>query len=211
MLTIRSSRARFAASAIGRYDSATCRGRCAARLNSGVRAVILRFIASLTALGLLASCDGPYYAHRQTPVTTNIKNSQFQLEAFDGTLYGQDRGEWIGGLYFRDQADRTYEVIDQNVHGLIRNSSGVFVFTGLAHLSLNEGYIYRLAVDSDRHIVPQRLGRLPGAPSRVTQHKDGITSFLVYAGYVGDKQHFRCLALDGLRVTDSNRCDRPSR
>ena len=36
-LTIRSSRVRFAASAIGRYDSATCRGRCAARLNSGVR------------------------------------------------------------------------------------------------------------------------------------------------------------------------------
>ena len=170
-----------------------------------------RVVAIVALMSLLAACDGPYYADRQTPINTSIDNSQVKLEAFGGTLYGQDRGEWIGGLYFRDQADRAYEVIDQNVHGIIRNDSGIFVFTGLAHLSLNEGYIYQLTVNSEQQIVPTRLGRLTGAPTQVIQHKDGVTSFLTYSGYVGDKQHFRCFELDGARVADSNLCDPPSR
>ncbi|WP_363796552.1 hypothetical protein ABU614_14815 [Lysobacter firmicutimachus] len=65
----------------------------------------------------------------------------------------------------------------------------MFVFTGLAHLSSNEGHVYRLTRAADGPVVATRLGRLPGAPSRVRQaHRDGATSFLVYSGYRNERQ-----------------------
>ena len=169
-----------------------------------------RSVFLLPILLLVASCDSYSYTYAPESIDKNIERSKYSLEAFGGSLYGDSQGEFGGGLYFRDQADRSYEVIDQNVHGIVRNKAGVFVFTGLSHMSHNTGYIYRISVGADQHLVPARLGRLPGAPSQVHQHPDGVTSFLVYTGYLADGKHYKCLALDGLTVSESNLCDAPS-
>ena len=160
---------------------------------------------------LLAGCDSYSYTYEPESTDQQIDDSQYSLNAFGGTLYGQDRGEWSGGLYFRDQADRSYEVIDQNVHGIIRNRAGVFVFTGLAHLGTNVGYIYKISVNDMSQLVPERLGRLPGAPSEVHQRKDGLTTFLVFTGLDDAGSHYKCLSLQDRTVADSNQCAPPPR
>ena len=132
----------------------------------------------------------------------------YSLDAFGGHLFGTNHGEWIGELMFRDSDDGSLvTVLSENVHGIVQNPDGVFVFTGLAHLSLNEGYIYAIARRPDGQVIASRLGRLPGAPSRVSQAKpNGATSFLVYSGYSNARRVFECYQLVGSVVSRGHDC-----
>jgi hypothetical protein len=128
------------------------------------------------------------------------------LPAFGGKLLGTDRGEWVGKLMFQDEAGNLKTILNENVHGIVENSAGIFVFTGLSHLTLNEGYIYIIDQGANEDVGAALLGRLPGAPHQVTQVRDGSTSFLVFSGFKDDHQYFECYALIGKIFSHSNAC-----
>jgi hypothetical protein len=128
------------------------------------------------------------------------------LPAFGGQLLGTDDGEWIGKLIFQDGAGNLQTLLKENVHGIVQNSSGIFVFTGLAHMRSNEGYIYMVAADRKEKIHTTLLGRLPGAPGQVSQKPDGSTTFLVYSGFSSDRPLYECYSLTGKIVSRAYDC-----
>ena len=129
------------------------------------------------------------------------------LAAFSGHLLGTDRGEWVGKLMFQDAHGNLVTLLNENVHGIVKNSEGIFVFTGLAHMSLNDGEIFTVARTPDGKLTTSSLGHLPGAPSRVRQREPGgATSFLVYSGFRGDQRLFNCYQLIGKVVSRGQDC-----
>jgi hypothetical protein len=131
----------------------------------------------------------------------------YSLDAFGGHLLGTDRGEWIGKLMFQDADGHLTTLLNENVHGIVKNADGIFAFTGLAHLSLNEGYIHFVTQEPHGPVLVTRLGRLPGAPTRVRQlQPTGATFFLVYAGFSNNRQVFECYQLAGKIVRRGHDC-----
>ena len=133
------------------------------------------------------------------------------LRAFGGTLLGTDRGEWIGKLVFEDEDGNLTTILDENVHGIVENPEGIFVFTGLSHLRTNDGFIYVITREANERVYATMLGRLPGAPSQVNPIDDESASFLVFAGFRNDSSYYECYALTGRQVSQSNKCSPPRR
>ena len=170
----------------------------------------MKVYAALAVLAL-AGCT----AETPTPpsATSHVEVVDHSLAAFGGRLLGTDRGEWIGRLVFEAQDGTRYTLLGQNVLGIVRNSSGVYVFTGLAHLGSNEGFIYHVAPAPGGHVTASLLGRLPGTPSNIVQDAQQVTSFLVSAGQFDStgREVFRCLRLVGEQVQPGHACLPPRR
>jgi hypothetical protein len=131
----------------------------------------------------------------------------YSLEAFGGHLLGTDHGEWVGRLVFQGPRGNHVVLLNKNVHGIVENSAGIFVFTGLAHMSLDDGEIFTVLRNRNGEITVSSLGYLPGAPSRVRQRQSGgATSFLVYTGFSGDRRVFDCYQLIGNVVSRGQDC-----
>lgn len=164
---------------------------------------------TLGLLPLLIGCsvDNEPGAPHVSPVVV----ADHSMPAFDGQLSGVDRGEFEGGgLYYRESDGTSRRILDQNVHGIIKNESGIFVFTGLAHMLTNEGYIYAVSRTPSGQIQASLLGRLPGSPAQVEQAANGTTSFLVRTDrFNNSRPVFDCYALDGSIVTRSHDCRTP--
>lgn len=135
------------------------------------------------------------------------------LPAFGGRLLGTDRGEWVGELLFQDELGRVETVLHENVHGIVENPAGTFVFTGLNHMPTNVGYIYTVTLTENNDVVATRLGRIPGAPSDVTKQSDGTTTFLVATERYGrdNRPIYDCYELRGKVVEHSLSCLPPKR
>jgi hypothetical protein len=131
------------------------------------------------------------------------------LSAFSGRLLGTDHGEFAGSLMFEDAGGDRITLLKENVHGIVRNDAGVFVFTGLGHLGINDGYIY--TISGGEPFQAKILGRLPGAPQQVVQRADGVTSFLVFTGRhsKNGRPVYACYALAGSRVAHDQACSPP--
>ena len=142
---------------------------------------------------------------------TDVTKPDHVLPAFGGMLLGTDRGEWIGELAFQGSDGSFETVLKENVHGIVRNDSGVFVFTGLRHIHTNSGFIYTVTATSNNDIIATRLGRLPGAPSDVVRLPDGATTFLVHSGRLDAKGRpiADCYELRGKVVNRSSSCPPP--
>ena len=166
----------------------------------------------LTAMLMLCGCSAEQPAPK--PIREHrVVVPDHSLDAFGGRLYGTNRGEWIGQLTFQDADGDLETVLNENVHGIVENPEGIFVFTGLAHLSANEGYIYILTRAAEGPVVATPLGRLPGAPKGVAQlQRGGATYFLVRSGHHrnGDAL-FECYRLVGKIVDHGNDCLPPKR
>ena len=136
---------------------------------------------SLVLLLLVLCCGCSDRAQEQRPVLPALRTvkADFVLPAFGGKLLGTDHGEFVGELLFQDADGGLERVLHENVHGIVENKSGIFVFTGLRHLHTNVGYIYEISLTANNDVVANRLGRIPGAPSNVTWHSNGSTTFLV--------------------------------
>jgi len=158
----------------------------------------------LTAMLVLSGCS----VEQPTPIQApEVIVPDYSLDAFGGHLLGTDRGEWIGKLMFQDADGNLTTLLNENVHGIVENADGIFAFTGLAHLSLNEGYIYAVTQEPNGSVLVTRLGRLPGAPTRVRQlHPEGTTSFLIYSGFSNSRQLFWCYQLVGKMVSRGHDC-----
>ena len=142
------------------------------------------------------------------PEPSQIEHS---LSAFHGTLLGTNNGEWGGELLFATSAGDVDILVKDNVHGIVKNDTGIFAFTGLAHMSANSGHIYKISQADSGDIRASDLGELPGAPSNVHQLPDGSTTFLTASGgwSESNQQVYECYELDGDNVRSSNRCKPP--
>jgi hypothetical protein len=159
-------------------------------------------------LVFLASCSN---VEQPTPSTISVRDAEHSLRAFGGRLLGADRGEFIGYLVYQDQNGENTTLLRENVHGIVENKEGIFVLTGLAHLGMSEGDLYKVTAGTKGQVQATKLGYLPGAPSNIKHNADGSISFLIDMGYRGSKRHYRCYSLTGAVVSYSNTCDSPAR
>ncbi|MCC4631995.1 hypothetical protein [Xanthomonas dyei] len=133
---------------------------------------------------------------------------EYAVAAFGGLLTGTDRGEWIGRLQFTDAAGKTHSLLEENVLDIVKNEQGIFVFTGLLHVGLNEGALYAVKRDTHGVVGAQLVNRLPGAPSQIHLQPDGRTSFLVFTGKfdVQQREIYKCYSLTGNAVSRGSGC-----
>jgi len=84
----------------------------------------------------------------------------------DGLLYGIDKGEFGGGLVYRDGTGSEQRLTDENTVALVPRNGDALAFVGLAHLMDRGGAILRIGRNGGNiGIVEGR--RLPSAPVSV--------------------------------------------
>jgi hypothetical protein len=143
----------------------------------------MRQSCALALVASLAVGQGAYaMSDEEVRVAMQLKGPpQSRLAAFGGTLLGFDQGEWGGALVFVDSDARPIKLLERNVQGIVETWSGIFVFTGLAHLFENSGELYRIVELSKNVVKPELQSKLPGAPRSVKKLVNGA-SFMVYTG-----------------------------
>lgn len=100
----------------------------------------------------------------------------------DGWLIGFDRGEWGGDLlWFNiDGSKKKILLFNENVRGLVKSSTGIFVVTGLNHLAIYSGKIFHVQKREDGNWNAKLLVDFRGIPHTFTQ--ESTDSLLVVAG-----------------------------
>jgi hypothetical protein len=110
---------------------------------------------------------------------------------------GTDNGEWGGELTLTDRRGRRVTLVEDNVHSLMPTGDGLFVLTGLSHMSLSRGAIYRVRSPGlDPKI--ERVTLLPDAPAVAlvdARRPDlfrtiiiGYSTVMVFTSFGGDEQ-----------------------
>ena len=145
-----------------------------------------------------------------SPSPLSVDDATHSLAALDGVLLGADRGEFGGYLAYRDRQGNVETLLLENVHGIVENQEGIFVLTGLSHLGMSAGNLYRLKSDADGTPRPVLLGYLPGAPSHVVRDPDATVHFLIEVQDGSGEGLYRCHALRGATVSYSNNCAPPT-
>lgn len=95
-----------------------------------------------------------------------------------GKFVGINRGEFGGSLEWQDAVSKkTQRVLDDNPVALLAVKPGVFVFVGLAHLTMDEGRILRLDPRGS-HWQSTQLLELGSAPAAI-HLLDGATTLVL--------------------------------
>lgn len=87
------------------------------------------------------------------------------LRVDGGLLLGSNRGEWGGEVVFLRPGGAQEKVLDENIVGLHKTPQGIVAVTGLAHLMLEQGALYRIERQPDGTFQANWWKRLPGVPS----------------------------------------------
>ncbi|MDP1824727.1 MAG: hypothetical protein Q8L48_15840 [Archangium sp.] len=98
------------------------------------------------------------------PLTESVVGPPSVALALDGGfLLGTNRGEWGGELVW-SSGGKQRPLLEENIVGIHRLGGRLIVVTGLAHLGINEGAVFRVefAADSTPHATEWRI--LPGVP-----------------------------------------------
>lgn len=92
-----------------------------------------------------------------------------------GTLIGSNRGEWGGSAYFFRAPELPRPLLSDNVQGARADGDRVALYASLAHLSLSESRMYRIAPDAQR--VPRIVATIefPEAAWRAQWHGAAMT------------------------------------
>jgi hypothetical protein len=85
----------------------------------------------------------------------------------DGVLTAVDNGEWGGGLEWSASSGARQTLIRDNVSALEPIDGGVLALSGLAHLSINYGYVTRVLRTATGWDV-QEIARLPSQFSSIS-------------------------------------------
>jgi hypothetical protein len=91
-------------------------------------------------------------------------------------LIGDNRGEWGGELIVFEDGKAVKTLLNENIEDVYVIGEYAYVLTGLAHMSSNNGLIYRLKDTKVGYLI-EPLYRLPGAPR--TSWKTGHDTILV--------------------------------
>ncbi len=90
---------------------------------------------------------------------------QMALRVNNGWLAGSNRGEWGGELVFiSDNDDEPQYILKENIEDIYFVDGNYIAITGLAHLTMNSGMIYKLHRDEDGHWNSKPWINLPGSP-----------------------------------------------
>ena len=101
------------------------------------------------------------------------------IEPFEnGWLIGADAGEWGGDLFWlsSDGKSKT-ELLKDNVRGIVRLGKEVFILSGLAHLSIDEGKLYKLKTGENAALKVELVSDLKSQPQTFAVETD--ESFVV--------------------------------
>lgn len=66
----------------------------------------------------------------------------------DGYFEGMNRGEFGGNLKFYNDFNE-YQILNTNVNFMVEINDQIYVLSGLAHLGLDTGYMYRIEKEED--------------------------------------------------------------
>jgi hypothetical protein len=100
---------------------------------------------------------------RRAAAGLQLRSRGLKLLVPDGSgwLAGVDNGEWGGGLYRIDASGAVNMLIEDNFTAAFRFGEHIYVVTGLAHMVLNHGFMWRLGGEGVKIVVSAPL-RLPG-------------------------------------------------
>lgn len=91
----------------------------------------------------------------------------------EGWLVGVDMGEWGGQIAFKDRHGNVQALAKVNTEDIHRMLQGPVAVTGLAHLSMNEGFLYRIVKNPAGRWAAEKWRTLPGAPYGSVLLQDG--------------------------------------
>jgi HEAT repeat protein len=107
-----------------------------------------------------------------------------RLVGDSGHFIATDNGEWGGDTKFIDSKGHSHLVVTENTQAVYRVPSGALAVTGLAHLDMNSGAIYKLTKKPDGSWLGEKWRALPGAPRFSRMLKDGNLFVSCYGGIV---------------------------
>lgn len=121
--------------------------------------------------------------------TPDVPGGNCAIKVSDGYLVGHNRGEWGGEIVFVDFAGKARTLVHENTEAIHQTKSGILATTGLAHMMMNSGVIYKLdkGVTGEWQARPWRA--LPGAPAFSILLKDGRLLVNCYSGIVTVSPH----------------------
>ena len=134
-------------------------------------------------------------------------DSKQRVYAFGGMVIGDDMGEFGGGISFTEPNGTSYQLVDDNSHGIFNTAHGVLAITGLAHLSINRGAVYLLSRQPGKRVVAKPTMRLPGAPCNDMPISNGNISLRVFTGIKTDDPSYRCFLLQSPSRMVEQQCE----
>lgn len=121
------------------------------------------------------------YRHRNPPTalppeihrTKEMIGYPTILKTDRGSLVGFDGGEFGGGLWwFSRDGKQTRKISQENVHAIYRSGTGVYVLSGLAHMTFNGGELFSFN-ESAADVSIAKLADLGGSPEASLLLPDG--------------------------------------
>ena len=110
--------------------------------------------------GIIEIHPGNIVEHREDIV--QVPDVTLKVES--GWLAGSSRGEFGGELMHIPHEGKASRVLDTNIEGIHLIGSSTVAVTGLSHMEINNGMMYRLETDSDGTWQAKPWIALPGAP-----------------------------------------------
>jgi len=150
----------------------------------------------------------------EQPLTVGLKdlageitNSVRKAVTLDGGfLVATDNGEWGGETAFVDSAGNSHTVVESNTEAIHKTPDGFLAVTGLSHLSMNHGVVYRLNSPKQGQWVAIKWRALPGAPifSRMLTTADLLVSCTGGIVLVSLDGKMKCLGRSDVLVSQSH-------
>ncbi|MCG6117937.1 MAG: HEAT repeat domain-containing protein [Aquimonas sp.] len=98
------------------------------------------------------------------PVEVPEHTPDLALRVAGGWLLGANRGEWGGELIFAGDNGRRQGVLGRNVEDIYRLGSQTIALVGVAHMTINDGVVYRLRQAGNGEWRAESWLQLPGTP-----------------------------------------------
>jgi hypothetical protein len=95
------------------------------------------------------------------------------VETSDGFLMGFDAGEFGGGLWwFSKNGQKVSKLFGNNVHAIYKTNEGIYVLSGINHLTLDRGSLFRFE-ETAAEVSVTEVADLQGSPEASQALPDG--------------------------------------
>lgn len=115
------------------------------------------------------------FGNNKLKVEDFSSNRNSELKTNNGVIKGYNHGEWGGKLSFEpnDKTKKEIEIKEGNILFLFNYKNKIYFIEGLAHLSINEGFLYELEIDGDKFSY-KKIIDFEDCPEAYTIFKDNI-------------------------------------